>query len=161
MTSRMPWTPGRGDVVWVRTARKAEGAPAGGPESGGQETRRRDAGAGESDGRQSAGRASEAHDLPARRLALVLSPAAYSAKVGLVVLCLIADQARGYPFEVELPGGLPVSGVVLADRVTSLAWRSCVRLAFTVPSEVTTAVQEKLLVLLAPQGGGVYSPASA
>jgi mRNA interferase MazF len=31
---------------------------------------------------------------------------------------------KGYPFEVALPAGLPVSGVILADQVKSLDWRS-------------------------------------
>jgi mRNA interferase MazF len=89
-------------------------------------------------------------ELPERRPALVLSPAAYSAKVGLAVLCPIAGQAKGYPFEVELSRGLPVHGVVLADRVTSLDWRSCgVRLACTAPDGVVVAVQERLMQLLA------------
>jgi mRNA interferase MazF len=30
---------------------------------------------------------------------------------------------KGYPFEVALPEGLPVSGVVLSDQVKSLDWR--------------------------------------
>jgi mRNA-degrading endonuclease toxin of MazEF toxin-antitoxin module len=79
----------------------------------------------------------------------VLSPAIYGAKLGLVVLCPVAAQPTGYPFEVELPRGLPVAGVVLADRITSLDWRSCgVRLVCVVPGEVVAAVQERLLSLL-------------
>lgn len=55
-----------------------------------------------------------------RRPALVLSPAAYNGRVGLVLLCPITSQVKGYPFEVALPDGLPVTGVVLADQVKSL-----------------------------------------
>src|SRR4030042_7048560 len=58
-----------------------------------------------------------------RRPAVVLSPHAYNAKVGLALLCPITSQIKGYPFEVAVPGGLPVSGVVLADHVRSLDWR--------------------------------------
>ena len=58
-------------------------------------------------------------------------------------------RPRGYPFEVAVPRGLPVSGAVLADRVTSLDWRTCgVRLACTVPDEVMAGVQERLLRLV-------------
>lgn len=55
-----------------------------------------------------------------RRPILVLSPNSYNAKVGLVVCCPITSLAKGYPFEVALPGGLPISGVILADQVNSL-----------------------------------------
>jgi mRNA interferase MazF len=58
-----------------------------------------------------------------RRPALVLSPASYNGKVGLFLACPMTSQVTGYPFEVGIPGGLPVSGVVLADQVKSLDWR--------------------------------------
>lgn len=59
-----------------------------------------------------------------RRPALVLSPRAYNAKVGLAVLCPVTNKVKGYPFEVMLPPGLPVSGAVLSDQVKSLDWRA-------------------------------------
>jgi mRNA interferase MazF len=39
------------------------------------------------------------HEQPGHRPALVLSPKAYNAKVGLMLCCPIASQAKGYPFE--------------------------------------------------------------
>lgn len=63
------------------------------------------------------------HEQAGRRPALILSPAAYNRKVGLALLCPITRQIKGYPFEVPLPKGLPVSGVVLADQVKSLDWQ--------------------------------------
>lgn len=36
----------------------------------------------------------------------------------------MTSQVKGYPFEVALPAGIPVSGAVLSDRVKSLDWRS-------------------------------------
>jgi len=36
----------------------------------------------------------------------------------------ITTQKKGYPFEVELPSGLPVRGVVLCDQIKSLDWRA-------------------------------------
>ncbi len=59
-----------------------------------------------------------------RRPALVLSPAAYNAKVGLGLFCPITSGVKGYPFEVTIPPGLAVSGVVLSDQVRSLDWRA-------------------------------------
>ncbi len=58
-----------------------------------------------------------------RRPAVVLSPAAYNGKVGLALLCPVTRQVKGYPFEVGIPEGLPVAGVILADQVKSLDWR--------------------------------------
>jgi mRNA interferase MazF len=63
------------------------------------------------------------HEQAGRRPAVVLSPAAYNGKVGLALFCPITSQAKGYPFEVALPEGLPISGVILADQVKSLDWR--------------------------------------
>ena len=59
------------------------------------------------------------HEQAGRRPALVLSPAAYNRRANLALVCPITTQAKGYPFEVALPTGLPVSGVVLADHLKS------------------------------------------
>jgi mRNA interferase MazF len=64
------------------------------------------------------------HEQAGRRPVVVLSPLAYNRKVELALLCPITSQIKGYPFEVQLPVGLPVSGVVLADQVKNLDWRS-------------------------------------
>ena len=58
-----------------------------------------------------------------RRPAVVLSPAAYNGRVGLALLCPVTGQLKGYPFEVAIPDGLGVTGVILADQVKSLDWR--------------------------------------
>lgn len=62
------------------------------------------------------------HEQGGRRPALVLSPAAYNGKVGLAILCPITSQVKGYPFEVLIPDGLEISGVILSDQVKSLDW---------------------------------------
>jgi mRNA interferase MazF len=36
----------------------------------------------------------------------------------------LTSKVKGYPFEVELPDGYAVSGVVLADQLKGLDWRS-------------------------------------
>jgi mRNA interferase MazF len=63
------------------------------------------------------------HEQSGRRPALVLSPALYNDKAGLAVVCPITNQAKGYPFEVGLPAGLKLGGVVLTDQIKSLDWR--------------------------------------
>ena len=64
------------------------------------------------------------HEQAGRRPALVLSPESYNRKVGLALLCPITNQAKGYPFEVSVPDGLQVSGVVLSDQVKSMDWKA-------------------------------------
>src|SRR2546427_12812343 len=64
------------------------------------------------------------HEQAGRRPALVLSPAAYNGRVGLALFCPITSQVKGYPFEVPIPAGLPISGVIGADQVKSLDWRA-------------------------------------
>jgi mRNA interferase MazF len=59
-----------------------------------------------------------------RRPALVLSPAIYNAKAGLALVCPITSQVKGYPFEVTLPEGLRISGVILADHLKSVEWKA-------------------------------------
>lgn len=62
------------------------------------------------------------HEQKGHRPALVLSPAAYNAKSGLMLCCPLSTQIKGYPFEVltQVDGK---DGVVLADQVKSLDWR--------------------------------------
>lgn len=57
-----------------------------------------------------------------RRPALVLSPRRYNQRSSLCVLCPITSQQKSYPFEVAIPLGDAVSGVVLSDQVKSLSW---------------------------------------
>ena len=64
------------------------------------------------------------HEQAGRRPALILSPENYNRKTGLALACPITNQAKGYPFEVPLPVGLAVTGVVLSDHVRSIDWRA-------------------------------------
>ena len=89
------------------------------------------------------------HEQAGRRPALVLSPAAYNAKVGLAILCPITSQVKGYPFEVPIRGKR-VDGVVLSDQVKSLDWR--VRKAQLIERVSVSVIEEvlgKLATLLA------------
>ena len=89
------------------------------------------------------------HEQAGRRPALVLSPATYNGRVGLALFCPITSQVKGYPFEVPLPAGLSMKGVVGADQVKSLDWRArkAVRIN-TLPAEVVAQVLERLQTLL-------------
>jgi mRNA interferase MazF len=84
-----------------------------------------------------------------RRPGLVLSPRSYNAKVGLCLVCPITFHAKGYAFEVVLPDGLPIQGVVLADHLKSSDWRERgSELIAIVPAEVLDEVRAKLKPLL-------------
>jgi mRNA interferase MazF len=89
------------------------------------------------------------HEQAGRRPALVLSPAAYNGRVGLAILCPLTNQTKGYPFEVLVPDGLPVTGAILADQVKSLDWRARqADLICSLPSDTVAEVLEKLGTLL-------------
>lgn len=89
------------------------------------------------------------HEQAGRRPAVVLSPGAYNARVGLALFCPVTSKEKGYPFEVRIPAGLPVSGVILADQLKSLDWRARqAELVAQLPSQTTQEVLQKLLVLL-------------
>lgn len=89
------------------------------------------------------------HEQVGRRPALVLSPSSYNRKVGLAILCPITSQVKGYPFEVVIPSGSKLGGVILADQVKSLDWR--IRKAEFIcklPHETVGEVLDKLGTLL-------------
>ena len=84
-----------------------------------------------------------------RRSAFVVSSAVYNGKVGLALVCSVTSRVKGYPFEVLLPAGLAVTGVILSDQLKSLDWRKR-RAAFicAAPEAVTVEVQKKIEALL-------------
>jgi mRNA interferase MazF len=84
-----------------------------------------------------------------RRVALVLSPAAYNQRARLCILCPITNQAKGYPFESSIPGGLAVTGVVLSDQVKSLSWTDRkAQFLCKMPEAVIADVRAKIKVLI-------------
>ena len=64
------------------------------------------------------------HEQAGHRPALVLSPESYNGRTGLGLFVPITSPVKGYPFEVPVPPGLSVSGVVLSDQVKCLDWRA-------------------------------------
>jgi len=91
----------------------------------------------------------EGREQRGRRPALVLSPRPYNRRAGLCVLCPITNQQKGYPFEVVIPPGHAVTGVVLSDQVKSLSWeRRNAVLRCLVPGPVLLEAKAKIKALL-------------
>ena len=87
-----------------------------------------------------------------RRPALVLSPTEYNRTVGLVVVCPITREQKGYPWEVVIEPNDFLSGVVLADQMKNLDWRGrhaqCI---CTAEAALLEEVVEKSMALLGPE----------
>ena len=88
------------------------------------------------------------HEQAGHRPALVLSPAAYNSKTGLMICCPMTTKIKAHPFEVltQVDG---VNCAVLSDQVKSLDWK--VRKAKkkdVVASEVMLHVRAKMKALL-------------
>lgn len=62
------------------------------------------------------------HEQAGHRPALVISPASYNGKTGLMVCCPLSTKIKGHPFEVvtQVDG---VDCAVLSDQVKSLDWK--------------------------------------
>ena len=84
-----------------------------------------------------------------RRPAVVLSPKQYNRRSGLALVCPITTHVKGYPFEVGLPEGLAVQGVVLTDHLKSADWLARkAEYAGVAPAEILAEVRAKLRPLL-------------
>ena len=63
------------------------------------------------------------HEQAGRRPVFVLSPKAYNSKTGLAMVCPITNQTKNYAFEVFVPEGFKVNGVILSDHIKTLDWK--------------------------------------
>jgi mRNA interferase MazF len=87
------------------------------------------------------------HEQAAHRPALVLSPARYNAKRGMMLCCPMTSQIKGYVFEVVVTR-IPPSAV-LADQIKSLDWRAREGVhKGSVPPQILANVLAKIKVLL-------------
>lgn len=93
------------------------------------------------------------HEQAGRRPAVVISPVEYNQKVGLALFCPITSRVKGYPFEVVLPDGLPISGAVLTDQIKSLDWKARrARRICALPDDTMLAITRRLAALISPVG---------
>lgn len=85
------------------------------------------------------------HEQGGHRPALVLSPASYNGKTGLMVCCAMTSKAKGFPFEVVVSA----SSVVLADQLRNMDWqaRGATKKG-TASASVLQAVQQRIQLLI-------------
>lgn len=77
----------------------------------------------------------------------MLSGRRYNLATGMLMVCPVTGQGKGYPPEVPLPSGLQISGVVLANRVRSLDWTQ--RRLKVIEAAPTALVESALDILVA------------
>ena len=88
------------------------------------------------------------HEQAGHRPALVMSPRIYHRRSKLAVVCPITSNIDPWPWKVELPEGLAISGAVLADQVRSIdrAGRG-LKIVGYAPESIVAEVQGKLAAL--------------
>lgn len=89
------------------------------------------------------------HEQRGHRPAFVLSPQRYNARSCLALFIPITRQQKGYPFEVSLPAGLQIQGVMLSDQIKCLDWTvRNVQFVEAVPDSLVEDVQAKIRPLI-------------
>ena len=89
------------------------------------------------------------HEQAGKRPAVVLSPRSYNGMAGMAVMCPLTTQVKGYPFEVPVPKGNRIHGVIMADQVKSLDWRGRgAQRAGRIPSAILADVLRRIAALL-------------
>jgi mRNA interferase MazF len=89
------------------------------------------------------------HEQRGHRPAFVISPLGYNEKSSLALFMPITKKQKGYPFEVLLPSGLKIQGVILADQIKCLDWKARdVQFVESAPASVIEEVQAKIEPLL-------------
>jgi len=89
------------------------------------------------------------HEQRGKRPALVLSPKIYNQKTSLCLCLPITSKIKGYPFEVALPEGLNIQGVVLSDQVKNMDFtaREAIFICHA-PQRVVEKVQKNIWALV-------------
>ena len=89
------------------------------------------------------------HEQAGSRPALILSRHVFNDASGLALCCPITGRRKGYPFEVPLPAGLGIYGVVLVDHIRSIDWQAReIEFKAKAPDSVLIDVLHKLETLL-------------
>jgi len=93
------------------------------------------------------------HEQAGHRPALVLSSKEFNKKMGVAFVCPITNKPKGIPFEVPVPAGADVTGVILCQHAKSLDWRAR-RCAFKcqLDPETVNSVTGRILPIIDPDG---------
>jgi mRNA interferase MazF len=63
-------------------------------------------------------------EMKGRHPALVVSPKEYNKRSPLIICCAITSTVRNSPWEVKIPTGLSINGVILTDQIRSFDWKA-------------------------------------
>jgi mRNA interferase MazF len=89
------------------------------------------------------------HAQSGHRPAIVLTPRQYNVRSGLCIICPITSRARGYPFEVAIPDGHAISGIILVDQIRSVSWeKRYIKIAGVAAVKLLDEVRERLAAVL-------------
>jgi len=89
------------------------------------------------------------HEQAGRRPAIILSPRVFHERSAMTIVCPITSRERGWPTEVKLPPGLPVSGCILIDQIRSIDRTSRhMEIVGQAPPEVLDEINARLAPLL-------------
>jgi mRNA interferase MazF len=83
------------------------------------------------------------------RPALVLTERRFNELTGYVFVAPITNSVRGWPFEIPIPHGGRVQGVVMADQTKSIDYLArYVRFLAKAPESLVAAVLERVATIL-------------
>ena len=89
------------------------------------------------------------HEQADFRRALVISPTIYNSKLKMALVCAITNQKKGFAFEVDIPRGLKVTGVLLTDQLRTIDWQARkVEIVDHLPDDVFLNVTKKVIKLI-------------
>ena len=90
------------------------------------------------------------HEQSGRRPAVVISGDAYNKISGLMLVCPVTSQAKGFPFEVSF-ATKKIQGIILADQIRCVDWnhseRKC-EISSSLTSDVLKEVHSKISALI-------------
>ena len=88
-------------------------------------------------------------EITKRRPAVVVSSWNFNLRQGIAVVCPITRTVRDIAFEIPVPDGLPVDGVIRVDQVKSLDWRAReVKYLCYLPDETVEEVSDKIEAII-------------
>jgi mRNA interferase MazF len=90
-----------------------------------------------------------ANEQAGRRPALVLSPQVFNELTGRCIACPITRRDRDWSFQVAIPAGHEITGVVQADQLRSASWEQRgSRFICKAPTDLLNEVRARLKPLL-------------